>query len=242
MTVLILGASGETGRLLVSQLLDRGVTVRIIVRAQSDLPENFNNHENLTIIRASILDLSDAEMHQYIKGCDAVASCLGHNLSFKGIYMSPRRLVTDTVRRICNAIKENASGNLTRFVLMNTAGNSNRDLQEPVSLAQRCVVNLIRLLLPPHVDNENAADFLRTEIGQHDREIEWVAVRPDTLIDADVVTEYDEYPSPTRSAIFNPGATSRVNVAHFMARLITEDDTWNKWRGQMPVIYNRAPS
>lgn len=59
---------------------------------------------------------------------------------------------------------------------------------------------------------------------------------------ADVVTEYNEHPSPTRSAIFNPGATSRINVAHFMARLLTEEATWNMWRGQMPVIYNAAES
>jgi hypothetical protein len=125
---------------------------------------------------------------------------------------------------------------------MNTAGNSNRDLQESVSLSQGCVVDLVRLLLPPHVDNENAADFLRSQIGQDDLDIEWVVVRPDTLTNAKVVTEYEEYPSPTRSAIFNPGAASRINVAHFMARLITEDGTWNKWSGQMPVIYNKETS
>jgi hypothetical protein len=25
-----------------------------------------------------------------------------------------------------------------------------------------------------------------------------------------------------------------------MARLIIEDDLWNKWKGQMPVIYNKS--
>jgi len=25
-----------------------------------------------------------------------------------------------------------------------------------------------------------------------------------------------------------------------MARLILEDDIWNKWKGQMPVIYNET--
>jgi nucleoside-diphosphate-sugar epimerase len=242
MTVLVVGASGATGRLFVGQLLDRGVSVRIIVRPQRALPENFTNRENLTTICATILDLSDAEMAQHVKGCDAVASCLGHNMSLKGIYAHPRRLVTEATRRLCNAIKANKSEKPAKFVLMNTAGNSNRDLHEPISFGQRRVVGLVRLLLPPHVDNEKAADFLRVEIGQDHREIEWVVVRPDTLTDAEVVTEYDEHPSPTRSAIFNPGSTSRINVAHFMARLITEDATWNKWSGQMPVIYNKVPS
>ena len=92
------------------------------------------------------------------------------------------------------------------------------------------------------MDNEKAADYLRTQIGQDDGTIEWSAVRPDSLIDRDEVTEYEVHPSPTRSAILNPGSTSRINVAHFMARLITEDEPWDKWKGQMPVIYNKASS
>ena len=69
----------------------------------------------------------------------------------------------------------------TKFVLMNTAGNSNRDLNERISLAQKCVIELLRLPLPPHRDNEKAADYLRTKIGQDDRAVEWTAVRPDNF-------------------------------------------------------------
>ena len=240
MTTLVVGASGATGRLLVAQLLDRGQNVRIIVRTLNSLPEAIKNHENLTVIRASVLDLSDAELVQHVKACDAVASCLGHNMTFKGFYGQPRRLVTDATRRLCNAIKANKPEATVKFVLMNTSGNRNRDLFEPISFAQKCAIGLIRLLLPPHVDNEKAADYLRTEIAQNDNVIEWAAVRPDGLIDESEVTEYEIYPSPTRSAIFDSGITSRINVAHFMAELITDQDTWAKWKGQMPVIYNKS--
>jgi hypothetical protein len=150
--------------------------------------------------------------------------------------------VTDATRRLCNAIKANKAEKPTKFVLMNTAGNSNRDLREPISFGQRCVIGLLRLLLPPHVDNEKAADYLRTDVGQDGKAIKWAAVRPDTLINEDNLTEYEVRPSPTRSAIFNAGSTSRINVAHFMADLITDDDTWNRWKGRMPVIYNKASS
>lgn len=242
MTTLIVGASGATGRLLVEQLLKRGQNVRVIVRSPEKLLEFLKNHDHISVIHASLLDLSDAEMAQHVKGCDAVASCLGHNMSLKGIYGHPRRLVTDATRRLCNAIKANKSEKPTKFVLMNTAGNSNRDLHEPISFGQRCVIGLVRLLLPPQLDNERAADYLRTIIGQNDGEIEWVVVRPDNLINEDEITEYEVFPSPTRSAIFDAGLTSRIIVAHFMARLITEDETWNKWKGQMPVIYNETSS
>ncbi|QEH42917.1 hypothetical protein FW415_19405 [Chitinophaga sp. XS-30] len=75
-------------------------------------------------------------------------------------------------------------------------------------------------------------------IGQKDRFVEWVAVRPDSLFDEEEVSGYSLHASPTRDAIFNPGKTSRINVAHFMATLLTDDNTWKMWQGQMPVIYN----
>jgi hypothetical protein len=125
---------------------------------------------------------------------------------------------------------------------MNTAGNRNPDLQEPVSLKQRLVIGLIRRLVPPQADNEQAANYLRTEIGQGDAAIQWCVVRPDTLTQDQTVTEYAVHPSPTRSAIFDPGATSRINVAHFMAELLDQDEVWERWSGQMPVIYNKTGS
>ncbi len=238
MNILILGASGATGRLLTEELLDRGELVKVIVRSPEKLPDAIKNHDNLSIIHASLLDLSDAELAQHVKGCDAVASCLGHNLNFQGMFGPPRQLVTDAARRLSDAIKANSPEKPTKYVLMNTTGNSNRDLNEPIPFAEKMVVGLLRLLLPPHVDNEQAADYLRTKIGQKDGQIEWAAVRPDGLIDETAVTAYNVHPSPTRSAIFDSGQTSRINVGHFMADLITEDDIWQKWKGQMPVIYN----
>lgn len=242
MTALVIGASGSTGRLLVRQLLNRGLNVRVVVRSPGRLPEDVRSHSSLSMIHATVLDLSDAEMAEHVHGCDAVASCLGHNLNLKGIFGRPRMLVTDATRRLCNAIKANRPVKPVRFVLMNTAANSNRDIPERVSLGQKCVIGLNRLLVPPHLDNERAADYLRLKIGQSDGMIEWAAVRPDTLIDESEVSEYDVYSSPIRSAVFNAGKTSRINVANFMATLVADDDMWAKWRGQMPVIYNKASS
>jgi hypothetical protein len=238
MTIMVVGASGATGRLLVKQLLDRGQNVKVIVRSAEKLPDSLKNQEHLTVISASVLDLTDSELALHVNGCDAIASCLGHNLSWKGIYGHPRKLVTDATRRLCDAVKVSKSEKPVRFVLMNTTGNSNRDLNEQISFGQKFVIGLIRLLLPPQVDNEKAADYLRTQIGQNNKEVEWAAVRPDSLHDEDKVSEYEVHPSPIRSAIFDAGRTSRINVGHFMAELITDDGTWEKWKGQMPVIYD----
>lgn len=227
MTTLVVGASGATGRLLVEQLLNRGESVKIMVRNKTNLPEALNSHEKLFIIRASVLDLSDAEMAEQVAGCRAVASCLGH----RAIFGPPRRLVTEATQRLCAAIEVNQPEEPIKFVLMNTAGFVNEGASERVSFAQRVVLGLVRLLLPPQPDNEQAAKFLCNVIGKNNKAID--------LIDENKVTEYTAHPSPTRSAIFNAGKTSRINVGHFMAELITNNNTWSKWRWQMPVIYNK---
>ncbi|WP_104733775.1 NAD(P)-dependent oxidoreductase [Hanstruepera ponticola] len=239
MTVLVVGASGATGSKLVEQLLVQNQNVKVIVRSPEKVPDAWKTNDNLQIIAASVLELTDTEMRNIVHDCQAVASCLGHNLTFKGVYGHPRRLVTDATRRLCQAIVSNNPQQPVKYVLMNTTGNRNRDLNEPISFAQKCVIGLLRLLLPPHVDNEKAADYLRTQIGQDHQTIEWVAVRPDGLINEDTVTDYEIHASPTRSAIFNAGKVSRINVGHFMASLITNENLWSKWKGQMPVIYSK---
>lgn len=242
MTTLVVGASGATGCLLIEQLLAEGEKVKIIVRSIDALPNSIIQNDLLTITQANLLDMSQTELKDQVQDCNAVASCLGHNLNFKGMFGHPRRLVTDAVQRLCYAIEATtlATPNTpVKFILMNTTGNQNTLAGEKVSIPQMLVVGLIRLLLPPHADNEEAAEYLQSHYGGHQKLIEWVAVRPDSLINEESVTEYQAYPSPSRSAIFDAGKTSRINVAHFMSQLIINDYTWNKWKNQMPVIYNK---
>jgi nucleoside-diphosphate-sugar epimerase len=240
MTIFVVGATGATGRLLVTELLDRGATVRVVVRDASRLDESLRLMPGLSVIEASISDLGDDEIRELVAGCQAAASCLGHNLTLKGLFGPPHRLVTDATRRICVALRAEEGAEPRRFVLMNTTVVRNPDLNERISIAQRLVILALRLLLPLHADNEAAALYLRRGIGPSDPDLEWVAVRPDGLIDDDRVSEYDVHPSPIRSAIFDAGQTSRINVAHFMASLMTDSDLWARWKGRTPVIYNAS--
>ena len=123
---------------------------------------------------------------------------------------------------------------------MYNTGNRNNDFDEKISFIQKCIIGLLLFVLPPHVDNEQAADYLRTKIGQNDSQIQWVAVRPDGLINEEEVTGYEIFESPTRSALFDAGTTSRIKVANFIAKLLKSDNTRNTWVGKMPVIYNSS--
>lgn len=239
LTTLVIGASGATGKELVDQLILRGQHVKIIVRSLAKIPDTWERNKQIVIIKANVSEIGITEMANYLNGCQAFASCLGHNLTLSGIFGKPRKLVTNAVELVCRAIEENSFGNRFKFVLMNTTGNRNKDLNETYSFGEKLVMGLIRRLIPPQPDNEHAANYLRLTIGQHHETIQWVAVRPDSLINESKVTEYELYASPTRSPLFNPGKTSRINVANFMARLITEPDLWEEWKGKMPVIYNR---
>jgi len=246
---LVAGATGATGRLLVAQLLERGHEVRGIVRSPDRLPAELREHPQFTPIRGTVLGLSDLELAGHARGCQAVVSCLGHNLTAGGIWGPPHRLVAGSLRRLALAIKASrasvtgsASGSSAaprvKLLLMCSSGVTNPDAGERVPAAERAVVGLIRALIPPHADNEQAALYLRTGLGQDDPAIAWVALRPDSLIDRPEVTDYTLHPSPTRSAIFDAGKASRINVAHALARLVDDDELFEAWRGQMPVLYD----
>jgi len=241
MTTLVVGANGATGKLLVEQLLSEGEKVKIIVRSTESLPVAMKDHARVDITIANLLDLSDAQLQAQVKGCCAVVSCLGHNLTFKGIYGQPRRLVKNAVQRLCNAIEATSPANVktpVKFILMNSTGNQNSKEGETIPLSQAIVIKMIRFLVPPHADNEEAAGYLQSHYGINHNVIEWAAVRPDTLTDADLPSKYEIHKAPTRNPIFDAGKTSRINVAHFMSQLIIKSEIWHKWKANMPVIYN----
>lgn len=237
-TTLVLGASGATGRELVNQLVAMGQRVKILVRPNSNIPSDWESNESISIFKANVSELSLDEMRKFMEGCTSVASCLGHNISLSGIFGKPRKLVADAIVLVCRAIIEKPFSRPFKVVLMNTTANRNKDLDEKYSLGEKIAMSIIRLLVPPQSDNEAAAEFLRSSIGQNHKSIQWVAVRPDSLADDTKVSAYTLHPSPTRSPVFDSGHTTRINVGHFMARLIVEGELWNEWKGKMPVIYN----
>lgn len=235
-TVLVVGATGNTGRPLVEQLLGKDYRVRVIVRSPHKLPAEVLENPNTTVIEASVLDLTDEEMAKHVKDCDAVVSCLGHVLSFKGMYGKPRKLCTDATRRLCDAIEKNRPLKPAKFILMNTVGVKNPGLGEKRNWIERGLLTLLHHTLPPQSDNEAAAEHLRNIVGNENKYVEWCSVRPDSLIDAGV-SPYDIEESPV-TTIFSGRPTTRSNVAHFMTELIENAELWNTWKFRMPVIMN----
>jgi len=238
MNILVVGATGMTGRLLVEQLLGKNYKVRIIVRSSHKLPADIVENPNTTTIESSVLDLTDEEVTEHVKDCDAVVSCLGHVMDFKGIFGEPKKLCTDATRNLCNSLEKHSLPKPTKFILMNTVGVQNPDLEEKRNWFERGLLTLLHHTLPPHRDNETAAEYLHKTVGKENKSIEWCCVRPDSLINAEV-SPYDITESPT-TGIINGRPTARSNVAHFMTDLIENEELWNTWKFRMPVIMNSS--
>lgn len=258
-TTLILGGTGNTGKRLVEQLLERGQNVKVIVRSHERFHQFIPPHSALEVVESSILDTMDEkDLISCVSDCDAIVSCLGHNMTFQGMFGEPKRLVVDTMKHVCGAIKTihennanlNSSGSSSsspirpvKVILMSSIGVTNPDGKDAIRpLSERMALSIIRALLPPHKDNEEAAAFLHdlNSMGMEQEQgiIEWVAVRPDNLIEGHV-SSYTVHERPQKG-LFVGGETTRANVAHFMADLILDQSLWKKWMSQMPVPMNDA--
>ena len=220
-----------------NQLLEKGHEVKAFARNITKFSTEIITHKKFDVIGTSVLDMSEEELENHTKECDAIVSTLGHNLSFKGMFGNPRQLVTDSIKKLCK-VSENTKNKPVKIILMNTVGCKNEDLKEKVSFFENCVFFLLRYLIPPHSDNENAANYLRTLIGQNHSNIQWAVVRPDSLINEEEISPYTTHLSPIHT-LFKPGKTSRINVAHFISELASNNEIWSEWKGKMPVIYNK---
>jgi nucleoside-diphosphate-sugar epimerase len=236
MKVLVLGATGATGSLVVKQLVDRNINMKIVVRKIESVSEDILNNKSVETIIGSISEFESSRFKDLISDCDAVISCLGHNISLAGIYGKPRMLVTDCIKNVCEAA-ESKKGKL-KLILMSTTANRNKTVNELYAPADRIVLSLLTYILPPHKDNIEAAKYLSYTIADKNKNLEWTVVRPDSLINKEEVSRYEISASPRQSPIFSPGKTSRINVSHFMTELLLNEEHWDEWKYKMPVIYN----
>ena len=158
MKVLVLGASGATGKLVVMQLIKRQINIRVVVREGAILSAEILDNPLVEIERGNIAEFNDSEMISLLQDCNAIVSCLGHNITIRGIFGKPRNLVFDTIRNISEIVKEKADKKV-KLILMSTTGYTNTITGEKNSLGERIILSILKLLLPPHRDNVKAANY-----------------------------------------------------------------------------------
>jgi uncharacterized protein YbjT (DUF2867 family) len=107
--VLVIGASGGTGRELVLQALERGHAVTAFVRD----PRRFHMaHANLTVIQGDVLQYSSVA--EAVRGQDAVLCALGHKR-----FLYPTRVLSQGTRNVLLAM---AAHGVPRLVCQTSLG------------------------------------------------------------------------------------------------------------------------
>jgi putative NADH-flavin reductase len=107
--VLIVGATGGTGRQLVEQALERGLVVTALARDPSALRLE---HPRLTVARGDVLDYPSVEAA--VRGQDAVLSALGHKQFFR-----PTRILSEGTGNVLRAMEAHG---VRRFVCETALG------------------------------------------------------------------------------------------------------------------------
>ncbi len=238
-TVLLVGATGRTGQRTLRQLLERGVRVRAVVRSRGRLPADLVGRAGLEIVEASLLDLDDEALRRRVKGCDAIVSCLGHVLSFRGVFGPPRDLVTRATARLCRAVEALRPAAPVRFVLLSSVSvHRARALDPRRGPLERAFLRVLRDLVPPARDNQRAADFLLETYRSGNGLVEWVVVRPDSLREGDVAG-YALHEGLV-NGIFSPGTSRMASVAHLLCELAIDPAAWAAWRFKFPVVVDAA--
>lgn len=197
--ILIVGATGGTGRELVTQALERGHRVTAFARR----PQRVRlHHQRLTIAPGDVLDYGSVE--DAVRGQGAVLSALGHKRWFY-----PNRILSTGTRNLVRAME--AYG-VRRLVCETALGIG--DSRGRAGLYYTLLV--APLILPFYFrDKERQEDIIR------DSPLDWVIVRPGMLTNGRRRRRYRQ--GPHVGHWFWTCRISRADVADFMLRQLGED-------------------
>jgi len=198
--ILVLGATGGTGRSIVKQALARGYDVTMLVRS----PEKASDLKGAKVIVGDARD--ETALRQALEGRDAVISALGTPASpFREV-----TLLSTMTRALVNAMKAKQVSRLVGITGMG-AGDS-------AGHGGLLFDNLIFPLLLRKV----YADKNRQEAIVRDSGLDWVLVRPSVLNDKPGRGSVRAFTDLTG---YHGGAISREDVASFVLDQV-RDSTW----------------
>jgi putative NADH-flavin reductase len=198
--VLIVGATGGTGRQLVAQALERGLTVTALARSPSRLRIE---HPRLTVIQGDVLDGSSLEAAMH--GQEAVLCALGHKR-----YFYPTRILSRGTGNILDAMKTHG---VRRFVCETSLGIG--DSAGRMGLCYTLFV--IPLILPFYF-----WDKTRQERIVAGSDLDWIVVRPGALTNG--ARRGRPRHGPHVGSFLWTVRISRADVAEFMLDQLVSND------------------
>lgn len=204
MRIVVIGASGRTGRELVTQALGHGLEVSAIVRDPSSIADLTN--DRLGIFAGDVL--KPGSLDAGIRGSTAVLSAVG-----TGRGRAPTTVYSDGIHNVLGAMDRFV---VDRLVCVTAAGvGSPKDPNLP-KLRRRLVIS--GLLREVYADMERMEDEVMLS------EANWTIVRPAGLTDDSLTGDYR---AAEGRSLPKGKSISRADVAAFMLKCLSTD-AWDR--------------
>jgi putative NADH-flavin reductase len=205
MKLLIFGATGGTGKLVVQQALSNGHEVTAFVRN----PEKLTlSDTGLRIVKGDILQ--PATIDSVMPGHDAVICCIGvpANKAFT--------LRSEGTKNIISAMKKHG---VTRFICQTSLGYDDSEM----------ILNntpfIFRKIIVPFLLKPTFAEHSKQESYIKDSDLNWTIVRPGTMVNSALTGKYKHgFDYADKSVKVK---IARADVAHFMLEQLS-NKTYNK--------------
>jgi putative NADH-flavin reductase len=206
--LLVLGATGGTGREVVSQALAADHDVTALARDRVRIAVS---HPRLRVLEGSIDDR--LPLLEAMRGQDAVISAIGRGKTFKADRLMERSLtaILDAMRR----------EQVERLLLVSALGVGDSYAGSPI-LAKVFFRTLLRGI---YADKLVADEMVRASA------LKWTIVQPAVLTDGPLTRTYR---AGQHLALTGMPSVSRADVAHYLLDRINDADTF----GQTIVVAN----
>lgn len=209
--ILLLGATGRTGRLALEYALSQGLEVTVLVRRPAAItvqPDQF------TVIEGSPLNADDVK--KALVGCDAVVSALNNNRTSDNPWakrLSPSLFMTHSIRTCLAVMKEQG---MRRIVVLSSVGVN--DSFDDAVFFMRWLIRNTNLQYTFQDHDAQESELRRSGV-------DWTAVRAALLSNGkklkSLIASYYNEPKPAMMI-------SRLHTAHYLIDCLNDQTTFRK--------------
>lgn len=202
MKLLVLGATGGTGQQVVTQALDAGYDVTVLVRTPGKVVVH---HPHLRVLQGAVTDVS--ALAEATRSQDAVISTIGRGKTFKA-----DRLMERSVPLVLAAMH---NAKVPRLMFTSAVGVG-ATFQDSPWLAKLFFRTLLREI---YADKAIGEKLIRNS------RVDWTIVQPGLLNDGPLTRRYR---CGERLAMSGMPRISRANTAHFLLDRINDQSTFGR--------------
>jgi len=200
--IIVFGATGGTGKLVVEQALEAGHQVTVVVRN----PDAFTiRHKNLEIIKGDVFQPLTFE--NALKEKDAVVSCLGIQKR------EPTTVYSEGVKNIAQAMLK---AGVNRIICISSGAVI---IPPKSSFMLKFITKNILQRLYKHI----YADMLLMEKMLSESNLNWTVIRPPRLMDTKHTRKYR---TTINEPLRNPSKISRADLADYIVNHLTDEKTF----------------